>query len=124
MSEFEYVVADSGIGVLRSLRKNPHYAYLSEHAQALHTALQDGESRYGHNVGRGLGFRDLVKNIANRNSFLRFRSGDQGLMIDGTQNPPVWYTRRSQSFNGLLISIVSRRRSLTANFSVDIQDGA
>jgi hypothetical protein len=107
-SEFEYVVADSGIGVLGSLRKNSHYSYLSNHLDALQTALQEGESRHGHNVGRGFGFRDLIKNIANRNSFLRFRSGDEGLMIDGTQSPPVWYTRRTQQANGLLISVVSK----------------
>lgn len=73
--EFEYVVADSGIGVLESLRTNPQYSYLSGHLEALQTALQEGESRHGHNIGRGLGFRDLIKNIANRNSFLRFHSG-------------------------------------------------
>ncbi|MFN2511729.1 MAG: hypothetical protein ABR568_09835 [Pyrinomonadaceae bacterium] len=108
-TEFEYVVADSGIGVLQSLRKNPYYSDLDDAGKALETAVQEGESRYGHNVGRGLGFRDLLQNIANMNSFLRFRSGDYRLVIDGLQSPPIWNTQPAQSFDGLLISIVSRQ---------------
>lgn len=107
--EFEYVVADSGIGVLESLRKNTYYSDLDDAGKALETAVQEGESRHGHNVGRGLGFRDLLKNIANRNSFLRFRSGNYSLVIDGTQNPLTWNTQLCQSFNGLLISIISKQ---------------
>jgi hypothetical protein len=107
--EFEYVVADSGIGVLESLRKNAYYLYLDDAGRALETAVQEGESRHGHDVGRGLGFRDLLKNIANRNSFLRFRSGNYSLVIDGTQSPPIWNTQPCQSLDGFLISIVSKR---------------
>lgn len=107
-TEFEYVIADSGIGVLESLRKNPYYSYLDDARTALETAVQEGESRRGHNVGHGLGFRDLLNNIANRNSYLRFRSGNYALVIDGTQIPPIWETKPCQSLDGLLISIVSK----------------
>jgi anti-sigma regulatory factor (Ser/Thr protein kinase) len=107
--EFEYVVADSGIGVLESLRKNAYYSYLDDAGKALETAVQEGESRHGRDVGRGLGFRDLLNNIANRNSFLRFRSGNSSLVIDGTQSPPIWNTQPSQSLDGFLISIVSKQ---------------
>lgn len=106
--EFEYVVADSGIGVLQSLRKNSYYSHLEDSGKALETAVQEGESRRGHNVGHGLGFRDLLNNIANRNSYLRFRSGNYVLVIDGTQSTPIWETKPCNPLQGLLISIVSR----------------
>ena len=107
-SEFEYVVADSGIGVLNSLRKNSYYSGLTDSAQALETAIQEGESSHGHNVGHGFGFRELLNNIANQNSYLRFRSGDHNLVIDGTQTPPIWKTQRCQILEGILISVVSK----------------
>lgn len=107
--EFEYVVADSGIGVLESLRKNAYYSYLDDAGKALETAVQEGESRHGRDVGRGLGFRDLLNNIANRNSFLRFRSSNYSLVIDGMQSPPIWNTQPCQSLDGFLISIVSKQ---------------
>lgn len=106
--EFEYVVADSGIGVLQSLRKNSYYSHLEDAGKALETAVQEGESRRGHNVGHGLGFRDLLNNIANRNSYLRFRSGNYALVIDGTQSPPMWETKACLPLTGFLISIVSK----------------
>lgn len=106
--EFEYVVADAGIGVLESLKKNSYYSYLDDSGKALETAVQEGESRHGHNVGRGLGFRDFFKNIANRNSYLRFRSGNYTLVIDGTQTAPIWETKGCQCFDGFLISIISK----------------
>ena len=106
--EFEYVVADSGIGVLQSLRKNSYYLNLEDAGKALETAVQEGESRHGHNVGHGLGFRDLLNNIANMNSYLRFHSGNYVLVVDGTQSPPIWETKPCKPLQGLLISIVSR----------------
>lgn len=107
--EFEYVVADSGIGMLRSLKKNAYYLNLANSGQALETAVQEGESRHGHNVGHGFGFRDLLKNIANRNSYLRFHSGDYALTIDGTQTPVIWRLVRCRSLDGLVISVVSQK---------------
>lgn len=106
--EFEYVVSDSGIGLLESLRTNPYYSNLRTSDGALEIALQEGESRHGHNVSRGLGFRDLINNIANRNSFLRFRSGGSALIIDGTVNPPSWRSQVCISAPGFLVSVVTR----------------
>jgi hypothetical protein len=108
-SEFEYVVADSGIGVLKSLRKNSYYSGLTDSAHALETAIQEGESSHGHNVGHGLGFRDLLNNIATRNSYLRFRSGNHNLVIDGTRTPAIWKTERGPTLQGLVISVVSKK---------------
>lgn len=103
---FEYVVADNGIGVLSSLRKNPNYSALVDDAEALRTALTDGESRHGKNSGRGQGFRTLILNIASNNSFLRFRSGDHCHTIDGTKSSLRLNKQLGTNFQGFLISIV------------------
>jgi hypothetical protein len=58
--EFEYVVADNGIGLLKSLKTHPDYAHLVDAGQALETALTEGESRHGRQAkrGKGSGFSD------------------------------------------------------------------
>lgn len=102
---FEYVVADAGIGVLRSLRTSTDYSLLSDSGEALDVAIQSGESRYGKASGHGLGFDYLVLNIANRNSCLRFRSGDYSLTLDGRAQPTTKIIRPCSDFEGFLISI-------------------
>jgi hypothetical protein len=105
--EFEYVVADSGIGVLQSLKKHSDYSWVLDSGQALEVAVRDGESRHGRNAHRGTGFHNLLKNIAFRNSLLRFRSGDHSYNIDGTTLPIVTKTQSCAPKLGFLISIVS-----------------
>ena len=80
---FEFVVSDGGRGILESLRSCPDYAELTDHGEALRLALQDGVSRYGKGTSHGKGFRPLFQGLANINSDLRFRSGDQALTING-----------------------------------------
>ena len=102
---FEYVVADSGIGVLKSLRSNKEYEFISDSSVALDLAIQSGVSRHGRMSGRGLGFNNLVIKIANRNSRLRFRSGDHSLTLDGTCQPISKVFRTCPDFEGFLISV-------------------
>lgn len=106
--EFEYVVADAGIGVLESLRQHTDYSWLLDSGQALEVAVCDGESRHGKDAHRGTGFHMLLYNIATRNSYVRFRSGDHSYTIDGTQTPPLKKTQSCAPFQGFLISIISR----------------
>jgi hypothetical protein len=106
--EFEYVVADAGIGVLKSLRSHPDYSWLSDSGEALETAVSSGESRHGRRQLRGFGFDRLMYNIAQRNSYLRFRSGDHSYSIDGTRPTPLKKTQHCAHFQGFLISIISR----------------
>ncbi|MBX9588495.1 MAG: hypothetical protein K2X43_04265 [Hyphomonadaceae bacterium] len=80
---FEFAVADSGIGVLESLRSCADYAGLADEGKALRLALTDGVSRYGAQSGRGAGFRPIFVGLANLAGMLRFRSGDHALVIDG-----------------------------------------
>lgn len=106
--EFEYVVTDAGIGVLQSLRQHPDYSFVTDSGEALETALTDGESCYGRDQHRGTGFNKLMFNIAQRNSYLRFRSGDHSLSIDGTLPIPLKRTAPCAPFEGFLISVVSK----------------
>jgi anti-sigma regulatory factor (Ser/Thr protein kinase) len=106
---FEYVVGDSGIGVLASLHKNPQYRRLSDHGQALQTALTDGESRFGRGTGHGLGFRSIFVALAHLNGSLRFRSGDHRLQIDGNgPNLPAALLAQTVLYKGLIVSVVCR----------------
>ena len=102
---FEYVVSDSGVGVLSSLRTNAGYRWISDSGQALDVAVRDGESRHGRGTGRGMGFHDLVINIARRGSSLRFRTGEHALIIDGTGATIREELRQTGNFNGFLVSV-------------------
>lgn len=111
-ADFEFAVADGGIGLLNSLRKSPDYAQVSDAGSAIKTALADGQSRLLHtNSARGYGFHDLFVGLANLNGELRFRSGDHALTIDGT-SPSLVTARLSQKaeISGFLASVVCNLR--------------
>lgn len=80
---FEFVAADRGVGLLKSLRKSEEYAALRSHAEALRLALEEGESRKGRGRGHGNGFRPIFSGLADMSGHLRFRSGDHVLVVDG-----------------------------------------
>jgi hypothetical protein len=78
-------VADVGIGVLVSLHKNPAFAHLRLHNEAIRTALRDGAtSRLPEEGGGGFGFRDVFAALADQWGSLRFRSGEGCVTMDGT----------------------------------------
>jgi hypothetical protein len=106
---FEFVAADSGDGVLRTLRKAPEFRGLTDHGRALHAALQEGVSRYGKAAHRGNGFRELFRGLVNLNADLRFRSGDHALSISGPR-PDFKMARLDQKahFQGFLASVQCR----------------
>lgn len=83
---FEFVVADRGIGILRSLCRCKAYASLPDEGEALQVALTDGVSRHGPDKNRGHGFRPIFNGLMNLHGELRFRSGDHALTINGS-NP-------------------------------------
>jgi hypothetical protein len=78
-----FSVADVGVGVLASLRSHSAYSHLQLHNAAIQTALQDGASRFGPNT-RGLGFRQIFKALAAQWGYLRFRSGNGCLTLNGS----------------------------------------
>lgn len=110
--EFEFVVADSGIGMLASLKSSPIFANLDDAGRALHLALQDGTSRLCHEQHRGYGFRNLFRYLASLNGELRFRSDDQAVTIEGVGPELVKSTLRQKTpMQGFAASIVCRSLS-------------
>lgn len=105
-SVFEFVAADSGLGVLATLREDEEFAELTDHGVAMHAALQENVSRYGRASGHGNGFRDLFLGLAHLNANLRFRSGDHALLISGPQ-PELKAARLAQKtpFQGFLAAV-------------------
>jgi hypothetical protein len=112
--EFEFVVADQGIGVLESLRSGPEYKSLADHGEALRLALTDGVSRHGKEAKRGNGFRPIFVGLANLNGTLRFRSGDHAQVIDG-QRIDMMSAKTAQKvpMGGFLVSVACRYNSTT-----------
>jgi anti-sigma regulatory factor (Ser/Thr protein kinase) len=107
-NEFEMCIGDGGIGVLASLRSNSDYAYILDSGQAMETMIIDGESSRGRLQGNGMGFHQLIHNIASENSLIRFRSGDHLLAIDGLRTPPIREIAQRVDHVGLVITILSR----------------
>ncbi len=105
-SSFEFVAADSGSGVLATLREDEEFADLTDHGLAIHAALQENVSRYGRTSGHGNGFRDLFLGLAHLNADLRFRSGDHALLISGPQ-PELKTARLAQKvpLKGFLVAV-------------------
>lgn len=113
---FEFVVADQGIGVLKSLRSCAEYADLHDGGKALSLALTDGVSRFGKASGRGLGFRQIFVGLANLNGTLRFRSDDHVLTIDG-YNPklPMAKVGQRPKIDGFFASVLCLLQSDIGN---------
>lgn len=79
--------SDNGQGVLNSLRQNPNFQTLEDAGEALQLVIQEGVSRSGE-PGRGMGFRPIFVGLASLSGFLRFRSGDALLEINGFGDGP------------------------------------
>jgi hypothetical protein len=109
-SAFEFVIADRGIGVLRSLRNSPQFAKVADSGEALRLALRSGYSRFGINVGRGFGFRTLFSTLAGMNGFLRFRSGNYALTLEGkAARLETARIVQKADFRGFSISVLCRK---------------
>jgi anti-sigma regulatory factor (Ser/Thr protein kinase) len=106
VGEFELVVADRGVGILETLRSCTEYAHLRDHGNALLLALSEGVSRFGSHSGHGFGFRPIFTGLANIKGYLRFRSGDHALILDGTK-PSLTTAKPAQKpmISGFLVSI-------------------
>jgi hypothetical protein len=106
---FEFVACDAGIGLLGSLARCPAYAGLSDHGAALELALTDGASRFGSGSNRGHGFRPIFVGLVNQQGSLRFRAGDQALLMDGT-SPTLASSHLAQKppIQGFFVSVLCR----------------
>jgi anti-sigma regulatory factor (Ser/Thr protein kinase) len=104
--KFEFVVADRGVGIVRSLKECNEYSELSDHGDALEFALTDGCSRYGRGTNHGHGFAPLFVGLSNLNCSLRFRTGDHALTIDGRDPKNIpWRKIAKPPIPGFLASV-------------------
>jgi hypothetical protein len=102
---FEFVAADQGVGALASLQRNPRFATLTSQREALPLVLQHGCSRHAE-LGRGAGFDDMFRGLANHNGNLRFRSGDAAVLIDGASPLAIRPTVKKKPYlQGFIASV-------------------
>lgn len=80
---FEYVVADTGVGMLASLQECPEFRSLRDDLEALPLAIRSGISRKGRNSGCGYGFRAVFAPLRFASGYVRLRSGAAVLEIEG-----------------------------------------
>jgi anti-sigma regulatory factor (Ser/Thr protein kinase) len=78
--KFAFSVADIGVGVLATLRKNHRYRALNSSMEAIRMAIQPGVSQF--EGGGGLGFPSLLNALADLWGTVRLRSGEAALVID------------------------------------------
>jgi anti-sigma regulatory factor (Ser/Thr protein kinase) len=84
--KFAFSVADLGVGVLESLRKNPQYDFLRSSMEAISFAIEPGVSRLENG---GMGFATMLKSMAELWGNARIRSGEAALIVDRTQETAV-----------------------------------
>jgi anti-sigma regulatory factor (Ser/Thr protein kinase) len=102
---FEFVVADSGIGVLNSLRSSPNYVDLGNAGTALELALSDGVTRHT-KPGHGNGFRPLFIGLANISRLVRFRSDDHSRELIRADGGIDSLTRQVSSLTGFFCYVL------------------
>lgn len=113
---FEFVVADSGIGVLNSLRTNPRFADLSDSGRALELALSEGVTRHT-DPGHGNGFRPLFIGLANISRFIRFRSDDHSREIIRADDQNIRsITRQGSKLRGFFCSVLCEVSPLSRQY--------
>lgn len=110
-------IADVGVGVLESLRTNPKYQRLQTSAQALDEALKDGVSRFGES-GRGYGFSDLLRAIAEQWGIARLRTGEAKLIFDRTTEHRTKTSGYCPSIPGLQIVFTCGTKAPPSNFNL------
>ncbi len=103
---FEYVIADSGIGMLASLRRAPEFRSLRDDLEALPLAMTPGVSRHGRGVGYGYGYRAVLLPLRAAHGVIRLRSGQAVLEMAGI-GPQPDHGRCSQRphHQGVVVSV-------------------
>lgn len=105
---FEFVIADKGIGVLRSLQSRTEVDDIHDDGAALDAVVRHGVSRFGPGTGHGNGFRPLFSGLYNLNCRLRFRSGNSALIMDGRIGREEVHLLEVAVCTGFVISVFCR----------------
>ena len=106
---FEVVVSDSGVGVLKTLRRSAAYAEVGDSGAAMRLALTERVSSLSA-PNRGYGYRPLFLTIAGHAGLARFRTGDHSLTISGDNLSlqGIVETAQRAALPGLTISVLCR----------------
>lgn len=103
---FEYVVADSGIGMLASLRRAPEFRSLRDDMEALPLAVTPGVSRHGRGIGYGYGYRAVFLPLRAAHGAVRLRSGEAVLEMGGFGPRPDQGTCSQRPYHqGVAVSV-------------------
>jgi anti-sigma regulatory factor (Ser/Thr protein kinase) len=102
--QFTLVIADLGIGVLNSLRRNPLYSSVQTHKAAIEKALLPGVSRF-EDSSRGMGFIDFLSIVIDLRGIARLRTGDVALTVDRSHDDENRTREYLIDFPGLQISL-------------------
>lgn len=98
-----YVVADLGRGVLRSLQGNPKWHHLQCEKAALIAAAKEGAtSDVRHDSGDG--FRRAIRAFTDREGVLDMRSGDGAVILTGNMNGLVAIKEDTAFTSGFRVS--------------------
>lgn len=99
----EIAVADCGIGIRQSLRKNPSLEDFDSDCDAMEAALKEGVTSFQDKYrGYGLAFvADNVNKVKNRRMTMRSGNGILSLRGDGA----IVHQLRSTSFSGTIVNV-------------------
>lgn len=112
-----YAVADTGDGILKSLRSNKKHAELKDSQAALRAAVENGATRREQHQS-GDGFRQVFRALADIGA-LRFRSGDGRLTISSQGDETVGTTSLSPELVGLQVTIHVCKSSFSSPLPTD-----
>jgi hypothetical protein len=101
---FEFVAADCGRGALAGYLENSEFAQLRDEGDALRLAVIDHVSRHGRNSGGGTGFQTLLRALSSLDASVRIRSGDQGLIVNGTAANREYTLDQKARLQGFVVS--------------------
>lgn len=99
-----FAVTDVGRGVLASLTSNPDWRHLSTSEQALDAAVRNGASRR-EGQGKGQGFSELHRALADLLGTLRFASGDSVLQLQGEPDKRIASRGSRPPLHGFQITV-------------------
>lgn len=102
---FALSVCDLGLGTLNSLRMSPQWTHLKDDRDSLDAVVTRHASRKP-SLGDGEGFKTVFKNLVDRNTAIRLRTGSACVRIRGSglERAAEWH--ESPYLGGLQVSIV------------------
>jgi hypothetical protein len=106
-----FSVADTGRGVLGSLKTNPHYSNLIHHVDALREALKFGVSCT--DTG-GTGFYQVFKALTGQHGTIRFRTGNACITMDGRNfQEDLGNITYPETMQGFQVTVCCRRSNIS-----------